>query len=604
MLYDAFISYSHTADGEFAPAVQRALHAFAKPWWKLRAARVFRDDTNLAAAHDLTHSITQAIEASHFFILLASPGAALSKWVEREVRLWLASKPPENILIVLTQGAIAWNDASDFDWAVTDALPRALAGVFKSEPLWVDLSFARSDDQLSMCDPRFQQAIARLAARLHGKSLDDIAGEEVRAHRKTRRIAQAAFLAIGSLAVAAIAGGWLAREGQRRAEHNLAQALVAIDSVETAVAKDLQDLTGVPVALKVKMLKGVETILTDLEAAGEAATVRGTRAVVLSEFAAAFGVLGQYEEATSRIRDAIDILSDQAKARPTDITVLAALAKSRKVHGDLLWWQRKDLPLAVDELQSSTDTYITLAQRHPAHRDADDWKLSEMRALIGLGDIHFDRATNPSAICSPRAACLAVAKSYFQRAQELALSVQNQDDNNFRWKNGALVSRERVAKVYAALDDLARAGAVYAELVQEYQRMADLQPNNTKWQQNVVALYARVGGIDLKTCRADAALENYGKALDLARKMHQLDPERIDWSHELSSSLKHTAEAHEALAQFAAAETDYRASLSITRDLVGKQPANADLKADLQQIETALGELGVTRSLCVAASNQ
>ena len=72
----------------------------------------------------------------------------------------------------------------------------------------------------------------------------------------------------------------------------------------------------------------------------------------------------------------------------------------------------------------------------------------------------------------------------------------------------------------------------------------------------------------------------------------------------LSSSLKHTAEAHEALAQFAAAETDYRASLSITRDLVGKQPANADLKADLQQIETALGELGVTRSLCVAASNQ
>ncbi len=602
MLYDAFISYSHSADGEFAPAVQRALHGFAKPWWKLRAARVFRDDTNLAAAHDLTDSITQAIEASHFFILLASPGAAQSKWVEREVRLWLAGKAPENILIVLTQGTIAWNDASDFDWAATDALPPALAGVFKSEPLWVDLSFARNGDQLSMRDPRFQQAIARLAARLHGKSLDDIAGEEVRQHRKTRRIAQAAFLAIGSLAVAAVAGGWLAREGQRRAEHNLAEALVAVDSVETAVAKDLQDLTGVPVALKVKMLKGVETILTDLETAGEA--VRGTRAAVLSEFAAAYGVLGQYEEATSRIRDAIDILSDQAKARPTDITVLAALAKSHKVHGDLLWWQRRDLPLAIDELQSSTDTYITLAQLHPAHRDADDWKLSELRALIGLGDIFFDRAANPSAICSPRAACLAVAESYFERAQKLALSVHNGDDSDFRWKNGALVSRERVAKVYAALDDFTRAGAVYAELVQEYQRMADLQPNNTKWQQNVLALYVRVGGTDLKTCRADAALENYGKALGLARKMHQLDPERIDWSHELSSSLKHTAEAHEALGQFAAAEADYRASLGITRDLVDKQPANEDLKADQQQIETALGELGVTRSLCVAASNQ
>ena len=37
--YDAFISYSHAADGRLAPALQRALHRFAKPWYQVRARR-------------------------------------------------------------------------------------------------------------------------------------------------------------------------------------------------------------------------------------------------------------------------------------------------------------------------------------------------------------------------------------------------------------------------------------------------------------------------------------------------------------------------------------------------------------------------------------
>ena len=48
MVYNAFISYSHAADGTLAPALQSALHRFAKPWYKLRALHIFRDQTNLA----------------------------------------------------------------------------------------------------------------------------------------------------------------------------------------------------------------------------------------------------------------------------------------------------------------------------------------------------------------------------------------------------------------------------------------------------------------------------------------------------------------------------------------------------------------------------
>jgi len=48
MTYKAFISYSHVADGKLAPALQSALHHFAKPWYRLPAMRVFRDKTTLS----------------------------------------------------------------------------------------------------------------------------------------------------------------------------------------------------------------------------------------------------------------------------------------------------------------------------------------------------------------------------------------------------------------------------------------------------------------------------------------------------------------------------------------------------------------------------
>src|SRR4051794_11377103 len=87
--YAAFISYSHAVDGKLAPALQSGLHGFARPWFRLRAVRVFRDEASLSANPGLWSSIEQALQGSQFFILLASPEAARSPWVAREVAYWL-----------------------------------------------------------------------------------------------------------------------------------------------------------------------------------------------------------------------------------------------------------------------------------------------------------------------------------------------------------------------------------------------------------------------------------------------------------------------------------------------------------------------------------
>ena len=127
MAFKGFISYSHGADGKLAPAVQHALHRIAKPWYRLRTMRIFRDQTNLGASPVLWSSIESALSASEFFLFMASPGAAQSHWVQKEVDWWLTNRSAQTFLILLTEGQIAWDEATgEFDWAVTTTLPTQL----------------------------------------------------------------------------------------------------------------------------------------------------------------------------------------------------------------------------------------------------------------------------------------------------------------------------------------------------------------------------------------------------------------------------------------------------------------------------------------------
>jgi hypothetical protein len=190
--YKAFISYSHGADNRLAPALRTALHGFAKPWYRLRAMRVFRDETGLAITSALWPSIEAALLDSEYFLLLASPDAAASEWVQREVAWWLDRRAADHLLIALTGGEILWNDtAQDFDWNGTDALPRRLSKAFDQVPKYIDLRWARTATDLSLRNPDFLTAVASVASTLQGQPLDELVGEDVRQHRRTRRVAAA-----------------------------------------------------------------------------------------------------------------------------------------------------------------------------------------------------------------------------------------------------------------------------------------------------------------------------------------------------------------------------------------------------------------------------
>ena len=152
---------------------------------------------DLSATPGLWPALTQALDGSKYVVLLASPEAATSAWVSREY--WLDHRRSEEILISLTGGEIVWDaQLGDFDWRATTALPTILKGAFKSEPLFVDLRGLQANEVV-LANPRFATSVATFAAAITGQSLPDIVGEDVRQHRRIRRLALVMVLLFFSL---------------------------------------------------------------------------------------------------------------------------------------------------------------------------------------------------------------------------------------------------------------------------------------------------------------------------------------------------------------------------------------------------------------------
>lgn len=267
--YDLFISYHHDASHVLAKAFQTWIQKFAKPWWRYRAIRVFRDATDLGAGTGGWSRIAAELGDSNFLLLMASPAAAKSKWVRREVRHFLTNgrddgsdpdildeplrdvceKRRKRFLVGHTSGTMVWRDArggkgpSDYDWDKTDALPRLLRGVFDEEPIWIDLTDRSMIPGRS--DPKFIHAVARISSAVRGIELHKLVSEDYRQHRNTIRTAWTAVGLISVLAIGASLAAYLANIGKEAAEASNQRSLEAADVLLEQVAENMRVSTAV-----------------------------------------------------------------------------------------------------------------------------------------------------------------------------------------------------------------------------------------------------------------------------------------------------------------------------------------------------------------------
>lgn len=214
--YRGFVSYSHASDARLAAALQQSLSRIAKPWYRLRTMRIFLDQASLSANPALWPTIEEALGQSEYFLLLACPVSAKSGWVQQEVGWWLKNRSADKLVICLTDGTILWDGkGGDFEWNKTDAIPANLKGAYCAEPLYADFRTAKATGRYGDSDPSYRDAILDVAAPLMGRAKDDLDGEDIRAHRRTERIAWSAALFIFILVCVAAVGLNMAHDRQK-----------------------------------------------------------------------------------------------------------------------------------------------------------------------------------------------------------------------------------------------------------------------------------------------------------------------------------------------------------------------------------------------------
>lgn len=221
--YAAFISYAHR-DEAVARRLHRALERYRTPrrlagrpnrdgTVPRRLIPVFRDREELPTSGDLGAAIRNALDAAAYLVVVCSPRAAASRWVNEEILGFKRLGRADRILAVIVEGEPGSSVAECFPPALhgdlgPDGPPRALP----MEPIAADLR-AGGDG--------WRRGLQKILAGLLGVDLDDLIRRERR--RRHRRIAAAALAAT----IAVWAGGQLWQTVARREAGFQAEALAA-----------------------------------------------------------------------------------------------------------------------------------------------------------------------------------------------------------------------------------------------------------------------------------------------------------------------------------------------------------------------------------------
>jgi len=226
----AFLSYSHD-DAEIADWLHESLEEFHVPPRLVgrltdqgpipkRLSPIFRDRHELAASPDLGDEIEEAIAGSRFLIVLCSPDAAKSRWIDEEITTFKRLHREDRILAAIVSGEPFASDMPGRE--EEECFPPSLRVHFDSrgrptaqraEPVAADLREEGDGKRMGLL---------KIAAGMMGVGLDELAQREAqRRHRRLYAITAASvagMLFTSGLAYTAIDARDEARDQRREAE--------------------------------------------------------------------------------------------------------------------------------------------------------------------------------------------------------------------------------------------------------------------------------------------------------------------------------------------------------------------------------------------------
>ena len=382
--YWAFLSYSH-ADSADADWLHQAIERFVIPKGLVgrvtangavpkKLTPIFRDRHELAASSDLGGKIRAAIKQSRFLIVLCSPAAAGSRWVNEEILAFKKLHGERRILAAIVGGepwasAIAGREAEEcFPPALREKIDRKGQSTGKrAEPIAADMRTVGGGREAGKL---------KLVAGMLGLGLDDLVQREQQ--RRQRRLT---YVAAASLAGMTVASGLAifafdkrdeARDQRREAEGLVGFMLGDLrDKLEPIGRLDALDAVGS------RALGYFEK--QDKSELSDAALAQRSKALnLLGQISTA---RGNTDGALSRYREAMRSTAELVERLPNDPQRLFDHAQNVFWMGELARTRGR-----MDQAETAYREYKNLADRMVAVDPANPkWRMEEVYANENIG---------------------------------------------------------------------------------------------------------------------------------------------------------------------------------------------------------------------------
>lgn len=497
--YKAFISYSH-ADESWARWLHRKLEQYRLPRSVRNAAQtgagglrpIFRDRDELASSGSLNAAILDALHRSDALIVICSPAAAKSRWVNQEIVEFCRVQPADRVFCCIVEGD------------PPGVFPEALSAV--GEPLAADFRKTR--------DGR-RDGLTKLVAGLMGLELDELRQREAQTRRRRQAVVTGAS-ALGMMITTGLAAWALfaqqqAVEARQQSESRRAQAEDLLgfmvgdlrSSLEPLGRLDLLDIVADQAMEYFKQPNIGEVSDGELTAKARILTQIGeikTNRYLYEE------ALGAFTEANAQSRQ----LSFR---HPSDTAILFERSQAEYWVG-YVHWRIGNLDDAARWLSVYRDSALELTRLEP---DRDDWiaELAHANHNLGVlaleqGDPHraFEvfqaeatafgellarspkdvdlREAHADAIswlgtASSQRGDLAAALDYQAQSRVTREAMASEHADNVHLQLWKAVARANEASAYAMLGRIADAETLYARTQQTVQDLLDSDPGNKQW---------------------------------------------------------------------------------------------------------------------------
>lgn len=373
--YRAFISYSHT-DRRKAIWLHRRLELL-KPGLgdkKERPLRpIFLDRDELSASPDLSKDLRSALDQSDRLIVMCSPAAATSAWMDKEVQHFLENRSVEEVLCVIVGG--------DLDAPVRNLLPPSLAQISEQnhEPLAADLRRAKDGARL---------AVFKIAAALLHVRVADLLQRDA---RRRIRLLTAGVLATAALSIAMGGLAFVAWKANLEAQRHNAESESLIAYMVDDLASQLEPVGRLDVldGVGVRVLAHYERNPPDRD---DAALQKRAHALVL--VAKVRDARGDLEGARAAFEMAAATTARRLQRAPGDGEKLFDHAQNVFWLAYTSWRLGEDRPAEAgfrEYLKLSRD----LVRRHP---ERADWRLEPAYAESNLGTLLFEGGRTAEAL--------------------------------------------------------------------------------------------------------------------------------------------------------------------------------------------------------------